>query len=268
MDIDRLVPAQGVRVRLLSDESVMTTEPTGTDGLFLLEVPRGTKWQTFTDDFDDTTENWIPFINTDYPGVTIDAPRNGVLIHACPEASTFPRDANDLPAESGGAAAFNAVLADCPDPSYPQFGVPRWEDADGFIVFDTLESVGQNCGLTAGISFTLDDPAFTVGYVDNSKIWFTPDRESCFLLPATATATDASGIAVAFAGSDLADDVVTLSVTDTDAGRGLQYPDFEVPLRPGTLTYVSAGRIDGQGGAHIADVLCDCGGAPPGVDCE
>ena len=268
IDIDRGNLAQGVKVEIMVDGNLYATSvPTGTDGVFLLEVPVGTSWQPFTDDFDDTTDKWIPFINADYPGVTIDAPRDGLLIHACPSEASFPQDANDLPAGSGGAVSWNVPLQNCTDPTYPQFGVSSWQDADGFIVLIGYESVGQSCGGTAGLSFTLDDPAFTVGYLDGSKIWFTPDRESCFLQPATATSTDGSGLAAAFAGSDLADDVVTLSVTDTDASRGLQYPDYDVPVRYGTLTVVFCGRVDGQAGLHVMDCVCDCGIAPPGVDC-
>ena len=269
MDIDRLIPAQGVRVEIMMDGVLYATPaPTGTDGIFSLEVPVGTNWQPFTDDFDNSTDNWIPFINAEYPGVTIDGPRDGLLLHACPSAATFPQFPGDLPAGSGGAVSWNVPLQDCPDPTYPQFDVASWEESEGFIAIVALESINQVCGRTAGLSYTLDDPAFTVGYRDVNKVWFTPDREACFLLPATATGTDASGVGVAFAGSDLADDVVTLSITDTDAGRGLQYPDFDVPVRRGTLTVVFVCRIDGQGGVYVVDRQCDCNAAPPGVICE
>jgi hypothetical protein len=269
IDADRLTPAEGVRVTLLSDERIVSTEPTGTDGAYTMRVPRGTVFQTITDDFDPGTDDWYPMINVDYPGNTIMGPRDDLLIHACPTAGSFPKDDDDLPSGSGSIAAFDQYLSECNDLSFPQLSISSTEDANGIVVFYALGSVGKSCRETVDLSISLDDDKVEIVYQDGSKDWITPERDTCWMQPLSAgMKTDVSGTAFGFAGPGFSPGNVTLNIVDENVDRGLVYPSFDVPLRRDAITLVFAGRIDDQGGRLAVDPLCDCGGAPPGIVCD
>ncbi len=100
-NIDTAELAHGVRVHLL-DTQYADDVPTGTDGAFELNVPKGSTLWLVTDDFSASTDTLYPMINGDIPPVVANDDIFDMPIHACPERVGQP---------SSSLAVYDAYLA-------------------------------------------------------------------------------------------------------------------------------------------------------------
>jgi hypothetical protein len=262
-DIDRAVPAVGVRIKLYGTKYEMDV-PTGDDGAFLFQIPKGSEFIAHTDDFDTARDNWFPLINSEAPGrVVVDEDTSGLLVHACPTESAHP---------SGSVAAWLRQLGDCEDGTRkvaPDLSSPY--DSGGILVFlvDNCEdSSTDTWGGYDNFRFTVDHPQMSaIGWAAiENDCPFDPSC-GCILDPVNDGTTTASGLGFSFGAADFAGGDVEVLVEELDATRGTIVEDYTVPVAPGTITLTWWIPVDGDARAHWYEAICGCNAGFP-VSCD
>lgn len=251
VNVDDFSLVEGVRVSLL-DSPYADDFPTGTDGQFELQVPRGSKLLLKTDDFDrNRKDDWLPLINVDVPNVVANDDILGWVIHACPVSQCADGD-------TGSVAYWDNYLQNG-DQSNGDLFVPT-STAFTSGVIAVLNVFCENLSLVApeDMSVTTNAPEFPIGYMKKGPGGFpvlactSPD----VVHPASRTTTDSSGWVMSFGDRSFTGDTVELTFTDMDGQRGFAFVSpLEVPVRPGTLTLVWAIAVDGVPNKTILDIL-------------
>ena len=251
-NIDTAELAHGVRVHLL-DTQYADDVPTGTDGAFELNVPKGSTLWLVTDDFSASTDTLYPMINGDIPPVVANDDIFDMPIHACPESVGQP---------SGSLAVYDAYLAN-QDAANGDIFVPLGvSDASGIAVFPFWGCEGGAqvlSGNTFGVSS--NQPAFPVAYVDATCILVNGWDPTCnpIMHPSTRLVTDdVAGLAVSFGAPGFTDKSVTFTFDDTLSTRNLQWPPIIIPVRPGALSLAWPVWIDGNTNVSFKEFFEAC----------
>jgi len=230
--------------------------PTGTDGVFSLEVPKGSPLYLHTDDFDTSNDNWIPLINIDSPVVVANSDMLDFPIHCCPQ-TTCKSPADSL--FDGSVAIWDNYLQNGDQNNGDMF-VPTSPNNSG----GTIVMLMGDCPNSDSVSVTTSAPEFPVGYMLADKTFPSDDGSlSCgygpdYFYPSTRTTSDPSGFAVSFGDPAFAGQTVTVTITDalSQPFRNFSSP-VEVPVRPGTLSLVWPLTVNGQP-ATFKEWGCEC----------
>jgi hypothetical protein len=255
MDIDKQVPAVGIRVSQLGT-SYSDAVATGTDGAFEIKVPKGTPLALRTDDFyAGRTNKWVPLINVDWPNVVANRDMLDELIHACP----FTQCATS-PDTSGSVAIWDVYLQEGDQNNGDMFVPTSTAIASGTIVISIWTCDNGQASDVPGFSVTSNVPEFPFCYINKDKLFF-PDFALCsngldFVFPPSQTSTDDWGHAYSWGDPAYTGNSVKLTMTDTDPQRGLDWQSpFEVPVRPGEITLIQPSAIDSVPNRSLVDVL-------------
>lgn len=242
-NIDTFVPAEGVRISLLgtnySDEV-----PTGSDGGYLLKVPRGSELILLAEDFDPSTDSYIPLIHQDVPGFIANEDLPNFPVHACPQTVCG--------LDTLGSLGIFDMYLDQGDQLNGDLFVPTSvADAAGTLAIMTnfcTDGVGET---SAGMTYSFDAPEFPICYLDGNKIvtndmaWFCPP-DPVVAYPSTRTTTDDWGAALSWGDPAFVGDTVDLTIIDSDPLRAYQFGSpVPVAIRPGTITVVWVTAVAG-----------------------
>jgi len=241
-NIDDGQVAEGVRVRLLDTDFSDATQ-TGSDGAFLIQIPRGSPLLLYTDDFDNTrADAWFPLINAEYPPAVANENLTDWPIHACP---------NTVMPQKGSLAAWDNYLANGDVANGDLFVPDNCASSGGIVAVLILGAAGGQELENADFSLTLDADAFPDGYIHTDNFFdenFIPDPSlgPDILYPGARTVTDWGGGFVSFGDPAFGGTQVTMTFTDADANRGLVWRSpVAVPVRPGTISLIIPCHVDG-----------------------
>lgn len=284
VNADTAEPAEGVVVSLLGQGDQYASPVTGADGLFTLEVPRGSAMELVTNDWagldKDTppgsavNDHWLTFINVDPAAPTIEDDTQ-MVVHACPTEGS-PRTWDNGRQGLGSVAVWrNFIENSTTAPDYTDatdltgkivdffhYGTPANEDLGIPITHITgtvVQVVEQEFGRfgywyvpnvfnqqVSGLE------GLPVQDVSVGPDMFGPDR------PANGPGTSVS---IAFGNPGYTGDTVTLTFTDTDPMRNYDFSAVSpvvVPVRDQATTFVGIGSVDNQV-ASITEGICAAG---------
>ncbi len=231
--------------------------PTGTDGQYVIQVPRGTQLLLHTDDFDTGTDDtWFPFINSDHPGTIANEDIDDWLIHACPHV---------VDPAKGSVPAWDNFLQNWDDANGDRYTPATALESGGIVALVFLGWENGDWASAEGMSVSIDDDACPEGYCNAANFFgknAIPDPAlgpDILYAPGTVE-TDAAGAFFSFCDAATAGDEVELTLIDNDANRALDWESpFRVPIRPGTITIVLPCFMDGVPDIPVSDFTRDAG---------
>jgi hypothetical protein len=247
INIDTATAAKGVRVALL-DSEFSAEVPTGDDGSFTIRVPEGSVLYLVTEDFNTaTSDDWIPLINIDTPGVVASGPIENLLVHACPHSSGNA---------TGSEAVWDSYLAGEDDANGDRFVPTVSDDSGGNVVL-----LAQSCNGTSFVSVdslfvNFNNPLFPTAYFNSDEL-FASGLDTMVTPKAYPPdhGTDSSGWVMSFGDPSYGGGILTATITDMRASRDWIFGPAEIPVRPGTISLVWAVILDGVTGNSLQDLL-------------
>lgn len=255
--IETGMPAPGIKVSLFTDMTFADDVATGSDGAYIIEVPKNSRIWLQTDDFSPIDEVYIPTINVDIPAINASSDITDWSIHCCPWSS---------PPGRGSVAIWDDYLANCDDVNYGDIYPALSSEQSGGIV--AVLFTGCEAGQMAtydGISVSFGSAMAPVSYVDENVVQFDqegyPVSTDCniFYAPGARDMTDSMAWAHCFVDPAFGGDRLTITITDNDASRGLVFATpIDIPVAPGTLTLLLPGVIDGVTGATFKELCAEC----------
>jgi hypothetical protein len=246
-NVDNGARVAGARVTLL-DTEFTTDVPTGADGAFRLEVPRGSRLILHTDDFNPAEDIWFPLLNVDNPDIIADDHIEGLAIHTCPH-TTAP--------QLGSVAVWDNYLQNGDEANGDMFEVERAIDAGGIVSILTFDSRdGAYSPLPMRLELMSRD--YPVGYVDGSKVWppgsGTPDPSLGPHIIHPPDFPGSSDVFFSFAPSGSSVRALAVSLNDVEGLLTTQFPAMHtIPVRPGTITLGLWCAIEGVGGKSFTE---------------
>lgn len=287
-NIDTGARSQGVVVSLLGAEDRYHSSPTGADGLFYLDLPRGSRFELVTNDFagldSDTLGNgrreaneWITLINVEPMIPSIDDDIE-VLVHACPtptSSQAWLGGSSNL----GSVAIWQNFLQNSTTATDYTTATDVWGRTIGFLHGGTPPNMdaGVPVPQITGVALQIQEADFgRVGYWDRLTCFNRayPGLEGVpvqdpgvgpdiFIKGALANGPVVS-LASAFANATYMRDTVTVTLTDTDTGRNIDFSSINpvsLPLREGATTMLLLGSVDNQI-APLTEGFCAAGTSP------
>lgn len=291
-NIDTGELARGAVVSLLGAEEAYHSDPTGEDGLFFLEVPRGTSFRFVTNDFAgfdiDTVgtgrrvaNEWITMINVEPVLSSIDEDLE-VVVHACPTPESSQNWKGGT-ANLGSVAIWKNFLEHSEHASEYTNATDVWRKVVVLAHAGTPanEDLGFPISQITNVAVHIQESSFgKIGY------W---SFERCFNLqypglegqavqdPAVGPDIFVSGarangpgisLSTAFGNTDYTDDTVTLRLTDTDSARGIDFSGVNpivLPVRDGATTMLMLGSVDNRV-SSLTEGFCAAGQTQVGCD--
>ncbi|MEZ4655521.1 MAG: hypothetical protein R3E12_18510 [Candidatus Eisenbacteria bacterium] len=291
-NIDTLDPAQGVVVSLLGDGERFHSYPTGSDGLFRMEVPKGTAFEFVTNDFEgldsDTVgttpcvaNDWITLINVDPVLRSIEEDIE-VVIHACPTPESSQAWLGGTQ-KLGSVAIWQNFLENSSTASeyttapnvwgrnltFIHLGTPPNDDLGvslAHIVNVSVENIEKSFGK---LGYWDVNHCFNFAYptLENRGVQDPAVGPDIFIPGATANGPGIS-LVTGFANEDYSSDFVTLMLSDANPNRSIDFSGVSpvlVPLRQGATTMVTLGAVDnriaplteGMCAGELTNVGCD-----------
>jgi hypothetical protein len=229
--------------------------PTGTDGKFELEVPRGTKLALVTDDFNPAIDEWFPMINVDIVPIVANDDILDLPIHACP---------NIPPGPVGSLAIWERYLSDCDDTENGDLFQPTSiADAGGTVAILTLDCTFAGFD---SISCDIGLAEAPIEYMNAAVFIPNPDGPAvsqCNIFhPESVNQMDAAGWAQGFFDTTLTASSVTITFTDNKASRGIQFPGpITVPIGKGVVSLMLVGIYDNKA-VSFPTLAKECGFFP------
>jgi len=283
VNIDTQVAAPGVVVSLLDQGDAYASAVTGADGLFTLRVPKGSPFELVTNDWGGldkdmppapTDDYWITLINVE-PALPVINDDIAIIIHACPTPDS-PYGWKGGSNGYGSVAVWKNFMANSTTrPDYTDA-----TDVSGKMVVFTHSGTPPNMDLgfplysITGTTIGIVESSFgKFGYWDALKVFNTavPGCEGLGVHDASRGPdmfvengiANGPGISasIAFGNQGYTDDTVTLTFTDTDAMRNIDYSAVSplvVPVRDRATTMVTLGSVDNRV-ATITEGICATG---------
>ncbi len=256
--IDTGVPAPNTKVTLLGTS--YSSPETGTDGAYVIRIPRGSKLELYTDDFSPSmADESFPLINVDVPAIVASANIDDWSIHTCPQTAA---------PGAGSVAIWDQYLALADDQNYGDRYVSTTSAATSGVV--SILAWGCEGGAQAnptGLEFDFESPAFPVGY---GKWKFMannldPAVGTDLLYPVDRAVCDTSGWVLSWGDPAFTGTTVRTTVRDTSSARGLAFVSpFDIPVRPGTISLVWYCYVDGQANKTFKEMAQCIGLLPQG----
>lgn len=243
INVDDLTPAEGVRVSLFETEYA-DDRATGSEGQFVLRVPRESELVLVTDDFDSGADEWFRLINVENPQPIANDDISDFTTHCCP---------NSEGATSGSVAIWDSYLTNQDSSNGDLFDIELARLSRGVVT--VLGVVCDGTELQSAAGFELMSPGLPFIYFDvdstfNAAMDATFDRHVHF----GAAETDPSGWAATFLESPATE--VSLSISDHDKDRGLEFVSpITVPVREGTISLVWYVAADGVPNSAVDEIL-------------
>ena len=250
---DTGVPIAGVRTRLVGTK-YQDEVPTGTDGAFELEVPKGSTLWLVTDDFNASQDLLFPMINGDIPPVVANDDVLDLAIHACP---------NTIGDGWGSIAVIDNYLKTQDDANGDIFEATGAVEAGGIVcIFFSGCEGGQVVPDGYTFSVTSSEPACPVSYFNSACIaangWVTT-CDSIMYPPTQSVTGGKDGMALIVCAPDFRGGSVICSFDDTTSTRNLSWPTTKIPVQHGGLTLVWPAWIDGRTGVTFGEFGRACG---------
>jgi hypothetical protein len=252
-NVETLMPASGIRVSLFGT-NYHDSRPTGSDGRYSIQVPKGSPLFLYTDDFDTTTtDQWFRFINVETTVTPIASQDDDDWsIHCCPSTHV---------PEKGSVAAFDNFLQNADDTTGNRFVPTSSAASGGIVVLAFFQCDGglqpefrYQGAFTPGMRVTSSTPSFPVAYVNGPHFidFFgkgPPDWSlgPNIFHPSSWQATDSLGFVIGFGDPAAGLTSLTLEIADSVATRGLAFETpWTIPIRPGTISMGFVGSVDRQ----------------------
>jgi len=255
INIDTQLPAPGVRVTLLGtgfrDEFASGTP----SGDYELKVPKGSKLVFITDDYDTNEDNWVPLINIDHPNVVANGNMLNWRIHACPRTQCGPDSSTDVQ----NVAVWDNYLQNGDQNNGDMFVPTSVAEAGGTIMVSIWHCIGGQDSEVPGFSVTSNAPEFPFGY-KYAAVHTCADGPDIMHPPSRAT-TDLWGQAYSWGDPAYTGDTVEITIADMDTLRGLTFDPIELPVRPGTITFIFPAAIEGVANKSLCEAFT-CMGYP------
>lgn len=291
-NIDTSELAPGAVVSLLGAEEAYHSDPTGEDGLFFLEVPRGTSFRFVTNDFAgldiDTVgtgrrvaNEWITMINVEPVLSSIDDDLE-VVVHACPTPESSQNWKGGT-ANLGSVAIWKNFLDNSEHASeytdatdvwgkivvLAHLGTPANEDLGFPLPHITNVRVHIQESSFGKVGYWNAERCFNAQYpgLEGQAVQDPAVGPDIFVLGATANGPGVS-LSTAFGNTSYTDDTVTLRLTDTDSARGIDFSGINpivLPVRDGATTMLMLGSVDNRV-SSLTDGLCAAGLTQVGCD--
>jgi hypothetical protein len=249
-NVDNAQLASGVRVSLYGT-TYQDEVATGTDGAYSLRVPRGSKVELYTDDFDSANDTWFPLVNVDPVPTFANQDIVDWPIHCCPNAPA-----------NGSVAAWNNFLQNSDDANGNRFVPTVCTQSGGIISIVFLEGINQLQVLPNldSVSVASSSPAFPNGFVRLENFFSPtgpdPSLGPDILYPSSRTFTDGSGAFFSFGDPANTATTVTLQITDV-TGRGPAFATpWVVPVRSGMITLILSGTMDDVPSGNFREFAC------------